>query len=76
MPSTTRDFHHELYRHTAVEETHQAYAGLLNIVIEQSENHTRVSFEHDGDDLMFYVDAFSNHALFLTIQQFRDGQTA
>ena len=76
MPSTTRDFHHDLYRPAALEETKAAYGELLNVSIEHGEHTTNATFEHEGDDLGFYVDAFSNHALFLTIQKFRDGQTA
>ena len=76
MPSMTRDFHHELYSPAAIEETCQAYAELLDIKIDATEHHTQATFQHEGEDLTFYVDAFSNHVLFLTIQRFRDGQAA
>ena len=76
MPSATREFHHDLYRLTALEETQLAYGELLGVEFEPGEHLTRVTFEHDGEDLEFYIDAFSNHALFLSIQKFREGQTA
>ncbi len=76
MPSATREFHHDLYRPAALEETQLAYGELLGVAFESGEHFTRATFDHDGDDLDFYIDAFSNHALFLTIQKFREGQTA
>ena len=77
MPSETREFHHDLYRQSALTETQLAYGELLGISFETGDHLTRATFEHDGEDLAFYVDAFSNHVLFLTIQKFREeGQTA
>ena len=68
-----REFHSDLYAQSAIAETVQAYGELLQVTLDKTEDHTRAKFEHDGDDLDFYVDAFCNHVLFLTIQQFRDG---
>ena len=73
MPSSSREFHHDFYAPSALGETQQAYGELLSVELEELQQHTRATFVHEGDDLAFYVDAFSNHALFLTIQQFRDG---
>ena len=76
MPSAIREFHHDLYRPAALEETRVAYGDLLGVRLEPREHTTQATFEHDGEDLAFYVDAFSNHALFLSIQHFREGQNA
>ena len=73
MNKTTRDYTHSLYLQGAIEETKQAYAEILEISLEHSDTSTVATFQNDGEDLSFLVDAFSNHALFLTIQRFRDG---
>lgn len=76
MHSTTRDFSLSLYRQTALQETQQAYAELLDARFEHAEHNSHVTFSGDGDDLDFLIDAFCNHALFLSIQQYReDGVT-
>jgi len=72
--STTREFHQDLYRQAALEETRMAYGELLDVSFDAGEHSVNVTFSHEGDDLDFYVDAFCNHALFLTIQNFREGQ--
>ena len=73
MPNTTREFHRDLYRQASLEETKTAYGELLDVQFVPGEHGIHVTFSHDGDDLDFYVDAFCNHALFLTIQNFREG---
>ena len=73
MPEATRVFDHSLYREAALEETRLAYGEILRVTFEHLESTTSVTFENDDDDLDFYVDAFCNHALFLTIQQYREG---
>ena len=76
MSKATRDYSHSLYLQRAIEETKQAYSELLEIDLNHTESGTLATFQNDGEDLDFLVDAFSNHALFLTIQQFRDGDEA
>ena len=73
VPKATREFSHSLYRTAALEETQQAYGEILRVAFEHTEGNTLATFENDDDDLTFYVDAFCNHALFLTIQQYREG---
>ena len=73
MPKATREFSHSLYRKAALEETRQAYGEILGIDFTHDESNTSATFENDSEDLAFYVDAFCNHALFLTIQQYREG---
>ena len=75
MPEATRDFSHSLYRKSALEETRAAYGEILQVTLAHHESSTSVTFENDDDDLEFYVDAFCNHALFLTIQQYREGSS-
>jgi hypothetical protein len=45
----------------------------MNVVVTASSNATAVQFEGQEDDLTMLVDAFSNHALFLSIGAFREG---
>ena len=73
MPKADREFSHSLYRKAALEETREAYGEILGIEFQHGESNTSATFENDSDDLAFYVDAFCNHALFLTIQQYREG---
>ena len=75
MPKANRDFSHSLYRKSALEETRAAYGEILGIEFQHDEGNTAATFENDSEDLAFYVDAFCNHALFLTIQQYREGST-
>ena len=76
MNNATRDYTHSLYIQGALEETKTAYAEIMDVSLEHSESSTLATFQNDGEDLTFLIDAFSNHALFLTIQQFRDGDEA
>ena len=73
MPKATREFSHSLYGKSALEETQAAYGEILNIALDHQDGNSSATFENDSDDLAFYVDAFCNHALFLTIQQYREG---
>ncbi len=67
----SRIFNHSLYHASAIKETADAYSELMTIALASDDEATTATFD-DVDDVM-YVDAFSNHALFLSIQEFRDG---
>ena len=67
----SRVFNNGIYLTAAIEETAEAYSEVLTATIETDETNTTVTF--DGVDDVMLVDAFSNHALFLSIQSFRDG---
>jgi hypothetical protein len=73
MAVLERIFDHSLYRPECITETATAYDGLMNVVVTASSNATAVQFEGQEDDLTMLVDAFSNHALFLSIGAFREG---
>ena len=67
----SRVYDHSLYLASAIAETAEAYAELMKISVRSDESITTATFD-EVEDIM-YVDAFSNHALFLSIQEFRNG---
>jgi len=73
---TKRTFHHDLYNPNALLETQEAYSGLLSTVFDSQESQTLADFTAEGDDGPMFVDAFCNHALFLSIQAHRNGSDA
>ena len=76
MFETKRTFHHDLYNPNSLAETQEAYSGLLSIVFEAQGDQTLADFTAEGDDGPMFVDAFCNHALFLSIQSHRNGSDA
>lgn len=73
--SSTRDFSHSLYAPSAIDETQSAYAELLPASIAHGPTSSVVNFTMTDEDSQMLVDAFCNHVLFLTIENFR-GQNA
>ena len=70
--SFTREFSHSLYNPASIDETQSAYDGLLPAVVSHGPTSSTVDFTMtDDEDGQMLVDAFSNHALFLTIERFR-----
>ena len=67
----SRVFNNGSYLTTAIEMTAEAYSEVLTATIEADEANTTVTFDGVDDEML--VDAFSNHALFLSIQAFRGG---
>jgi hypothetical protein len=67
----SRVYDHSLYLASAISETAEAYGELMSISVSSDGSTTTATFD-DVEDIM-YVDAFSNHALFLSIQEFRNG---
>jgi hypothetical protein len=76
VPKTDLDFSHSLYNKEAIDATRDAYSGLLSVTLSHDENNSHASFDSDDENGPMLVDAFCNHALFLTIQRFRDGESA
>lgn len=76
MPDISRLFDHTLYRPEALSQTADAYAGHVSVSLESQDADTQAVFSGESDDLTMLVDAFSNHALFLTIQAYREGGDA
>ncbi len=75
MHKATLDFSHSLYSQNALNETKDAYVDYVSVTFEHTEGNSHATFESDDENATLLVDAFCNHALFLTIQQFRDGDT-
>lgn len=63
-----------LYLDSAISETADAYGELMAISLSTENGTTTATFDNVEDAM--YVDAFSNHALFLSIQAYRDGSEA
>jgi len=63
-----------IYLDSAIAETAEAYGELMSITLNTDDGVTTATFDN-VEDLM-YVDAFSNHALFLSIQAYRNGGEA
>jgi hypothetical protein len=76
VSNTDRDFSHSLYNQEALDATKDAYSGLLSVALSHAENNSHASFDVEDENGALLVDAFCNHALFLTIQQYRAGETA
>lgn len=72
MPEVTRDFAHSIYYPSALHETAEAYAELVEVQLEPQDDTTCATFSEEG----MIVDAFCNHALFLSIQAYRDSEEA
>ena len=73
MPESTRDFDHSIYHPSAVQETAEVYADYVDVKLDTTDDATRATFNDEG----MVVDAFCNHALFLSIQAHREaGQSA
>lgn len=70
MPESIRDFDHSIYAHSALEETASVYAEILDVQLDAKEGSTQATFADEG----MVVDAFCNHALFLSIQAQRDSE--
>ncbi|MGB0640543.1 MAG: HxsD-like protein [Myxococcota bacterium] len=74
--SSSREFSHSLYNPASIDDTQSAYEGLLPAVVSHGPHSTTVDFNmDDNEEGKMLVDAFCNHALFLTIERFR-GQSA
>jgi hypothetical protein len=76
MPDISRVFDHTLYRTEALSQTADAYSGHVSVSLEPQDAETQAVFSGESDDLTMLVDAFSNHALFLSIQAYREGSDA
>ncbi len=76
MPKTDLDFNHGLYSQHALDETKSAYAELVAVTLDHGDENSHATFETDDENGTLLVDAFCNHALFLTIQHFREGDSA
>jgi hypothetical protein len=76
VPKTDMDFSHSLYNQDALDATRDAYSGLLSVALTHAENNSHAAFEAEDENGTLLVDAFCNHALFLTIQQYRAGESA
>ena len=68
MPESVRSFHHSIYAQEAIQATIDAYAEVVQVSIEATDDETQATFAESG----MVVDAFCNHALFLSIQSFRE----
>ena len=73
MFETRRVFQHSLYHPSALSETQEAYSDFVETVFEQSDDGTTATFKADEENGPVIVDAFCNHALFLSIQTHRQG---
>ena len=72
MPSSyTREFNHSLYAPSAIDHTQKAYEEYVHTSVSHGENSTTVDFSVNEEDGEVLIDAFCNHALFLTIENFR-----
>jgi hypothetical protein len=76
VPKSALDFSHSLYNQHALDDTKDAYSTLLDVALTHDEENSRATFSSDDENGTLLVDAFCNHALFLTIQRFRDGGSA
>ena len=76
MFESQRTFSHRLYNQNAIQETIEAYAELLSVEIEANSDNTEATFKTSAEDGPMFVDAFCNHALFLSIQAHRQGDEA
>lgn len=72
MPETSRTFDHSLYPSDALSQTAAAYSGVMSVSLETTDTSTVAQFDVSGEDAPMLIDAFSNHALFLSIQVFRE----
>jgi len=72
VPSSTRHFSHEVYSPEAIAATRDAYSEVTEVTIQSSESGTDATFSDEG----LVVDAFCNHALFLSIQAFRSSEAS
>jgi len=70
VPESTRDFDHSIYYPAALQETATAYAEILDVKLDAQDGATHATFNDEG----MVVDAFCNHALFLSIQAHRDAE--
>ena len=68
VPESVRAFHHSIYAQDALQATVNAYAEVVEVSLETTDEQTQATFAESG----MVVDAFCNHALFLSIQSFRD----
>ena len=73
MFETQRVFQHSLYSSAALVETKDAYGEFVEASFEQSNDSTIATFKADEENGAVIVDAFCNHALFLSIQAHRQG---
>jgi hypothetical protein len=72
VPNTSRTFDHSLYPSIALNQTATAYSELMSVSLETTDTSTVAQFDVSGEDAAMLIDAFSNHALFLSIQVFRE----
>ena len=70
VPESVRSFDHSIYYQTAIEETAAAYAEIVDMKLDVQDGSTHATFDDEG----MVVDAFCNHALFLSIQAHRDSE--
>lgn len=70
MPESTREFDHSIYYPSALHETASAYAEIIDVKLETQDGSTHATFDDEG----MVVDAFCNHALFLSVQTHRDSE--
>ena len=73
MFETQRVFQHSLYDPGALAETQEAYCDFVRVDFERSDDQTTAMFTADEENGAVIVDAFCNHALFLSIQANRRG---
>ena len=71
MFETQRVFQHSLYSSAALVETQDAYREFVEASFEHSSDSTTATFRADEENGAVIVDAFCNHALFLSIQAHR-----
>ncbi len=76
MFESQRTFSHRIYRETALQETKDAYAELVSVELHSDAESTEATFQASDEDGPMFVDAFCNHALFLSIQAHRQGDEA
>ena len=70
VPESVRAFDHSIYYPSAVEETVGIYSEIVGVKLDVKDGATHATFADEG----MVVDAFCNHALFLSIQAHRDSE--
>ena len=71
MFETQLSFDHGLYSVQALDQTSQAYSDHMSIVLTHGDSSSEGKFSVEGEDGPVIVDAFCNHVLFLSIQEYR-----
>ena len=69
----TVEFHHDLYAKDALAAAAAAYDGLLSVELTDGDQSTQARLSEPSEEHgAILYDAFCNHVLFETIQQYRD----